>query len=194
MEFSVTEKMHNAFSRLMVKFTVESNRPPPYGQNLAVMKVLCNNYCDTHYHENPDFISSVSSMDDFFSKIIEPQYCNFLNLGLLEYLAESADNECLKTSVKNYDNTFWNVQIKKELKSVGIGYKVKAIRSGSRAKEYEIMFIKLIKKGITYGRVKQIKVQIRSGIICIQPNSLILKWYREGSVCLGELKSESASI
>ena len=189
----MTEKMVNAFGRLIVKFIVELNRPPPYGQNLAEMNVLCINYCVTHYLEKCDFISSVSSMDDLLSKIVKPQYCNFLNLGLLEYLAKCTDNECLKTSVKNYDNTFWNVQIKKELKSVGIGYKVKVIRSGSRARIYEVMFSILIKKGITYGKVKPLEVQICNGIILIRPNSLIVKWYRKGSVCLGELKSELAS-
>ena len=179
--------MENAFGRLIKKFVRELNRPPPYGQSLAEMKVLCINYCETHYHEKSDFISSASSTDDLFSKIAKPRYCNFLNLGLLGYLAECTDNECLKTSVKNYDNTFWNVKIKKELKSVGIGYKVKAIRSRFRVWKYEVMFTKLIKKGITYGQVKQIEVKICRGIIHIQPNSLIIKWYRKGSVCLGWL-------
>ena len=181
-EFSANQRMESAFGRLIKKFISELN-----GQSLAEMKALCINYCDTHHHEKCDFVSSVSSMNDLFSKIAEPQYCNFLNLGLLEYLAECTDNECLKTSVKNYDNTFKNVQIKKELKSIGIGYKVKAIKSGSQAKIYEVMFIKLIRKGITYGQVKQIEVKICSGIIHIHPNSLIKKWYRKGSVYLGWL-------
>ena len=180
-EFSANQKMESAFGRLIRKFISELN-----GQNLDEMKALCINYCDTHHHEKCD-ISSVSSMNNLFSKIAEAQYCNFLNLGLLGYLAECTENECLKTSVKNYDNTFKNVQIKKELKSVGIGYKVKAIRSGSQAKIYAVMFIKLIRKGITYGQVKQIEVKICSGIIYIQPNSLIKKWYKKGSVYLGWL-------
>ena len=65
---------------------------------------------------------------------------------------------------------------------------MKAIRSGPQAKnQYEMMFIKLIRKGITYSQVKQIKVNISSKVILIQPNSLITKWYRKGSVYLGWL-------
>ena len=179
--------MESAFGRLIKKFIGELNRPPPYDQSLVEMKALCINYCDTHHHEKCDFLSSVSSMDDFFSKIAEPHYCNFLNLSLLKHLAECTENECLKTSVKNYDKTFKNVKIKKVLKSTGIGYKVKAIRSGIRSKYYEIMFIKLIRKGITYGQVKQIELKLCSGVIHIHPNSLIKKWYRKGSVYLGWL-------
>ena len=186
-EFSANEKMENAFGRLIMKFIGELNRPPPYGQSLINMKALCINYCKIHHYEKSDSLSSVSSMNDFFSKIAEPHYCNFLNLSLLKYLAECTGNECLKTSVKNYDSTFENVQIKNELKNIGIRYNVKAIRSGLRCKLYEMMFIKLIRKGITYGQVKQIEVKICSGIIHIHPNSLIKKWYRKGSVCLGWL-------
>ena len=179
--------MESAFGRLIKKFFRELNRPPPYGESLADMKLQCVNYCKTHYHEECDFISSASSMNDLFLKIAELQHCNFLNLGLLKYLAETTDNECLKISIENYDNAFWNVKIKKELKSVGIRYKVKAMRSRFRNWKYEMMFTKLIKKGITYGQVKQIEVKICSGIIHIQPNSLIIKWYRKGCVCLGWL-------
>ena len=186
-EFSASEKMKNAFGQLFRKFISELNRPPPCGQSLTEMKALCINYCDIHHHEKCDLDSSVSSMNDLFLKIAEPWYCNFLNLGLLKYLAACTENECLKTSVKNYNNTFKNVQIKKELESIGIGYKVKAIGSGFRVKKYEVMFIKLIRKGITYGQVKKIEVKICSGIIHIHPNSLIKKWYRKGSVYLGWL-------
>ena len=186
-KFTVNEKMESAFGRLIKKFISELNRPPPYDQNLVEMKALCINYCDTHHHECSDFRSSVTSMNDFFSKIAEPKYCNFLNLSLLKHLADCTENECLKTSVKNYDITFNDVQIKKELKSTGIGYKVKAIRAGFRSRQYERMFIKLIRKGVTYGQVKQIEIKICSGVIHIHPNSLIIKWYKEGSVCLGWL-------
>ena len=161
-----------------MKFITEFNRPPPHDHSLVEMKALCINYCDIYCDENCDFVSSVSSMNDLFAKIVEPQYCNFLNLSLLKYLAEGTNNECLKTSVQNYDNTFNNVQIKKVLKNIGFGYKVKAIRSGLRSRHYEMMFIKLIRKGITYGQVKQLGIRICSGIIYIKPNSLIKKWYR----------------
>ena len=179
--------MESAFGRLIIKFISELNRPPPHGQNLVKMKVLCINYCDIHHHEECDSLSSVSSMNDLFLKIAEPKYCNFLNLKLLKYLAECTDNECLKTSVKNYDSTFENVQIREELQNIGIDYKVKAIGSGSQIESYEKMFIKLLENGITYGQVKQIEVKICTRIIHIHPHSLIRKWFEQGSVYLGWL-------
>ena len=185
-EFSADQKMKNAFAQLLKKFVREFSRPPPYGPNFSEVKVLCINYCESHHHESCDFTTSVSSMDDLFAKLASPVYCNFLNLGLLEYLAENVDNDCLKTSIRNYDDTFCNVKIKDELDSM-VGYKVKAIRSGFHTKRYEVMFTKLIRKGITYGQVKQIKVAISHRIIHISPNSLIIKWYRRGCVCLGWL-------
>ena len=179
--------MHNAYAQLLKKFMREFNRPPPYGPNLGEVKVLCINYCELYRHESCDFTTSVSSMDDLFSKLANPVYCNFLNLGLLEYLAENVDNECLKSSIRNYNDTFCNVKIKNELDSMA-EYKVKAVRSGFRARRYEVMFMKLIRKaGITYGQVKQIKVEISHRIIIIPPNSLIVKWYKKGCVCLGWL-------
>ena len=185
-EFSTDQKMETAFAKLLKQFVREFSRPPPYGPSLGEVKVLCINYCESHHHETCDFTTSVSSMDDLFSKLANPLYCNFLNLGLLEYLAESVDNECLKTSIRNYNDTFCNVEIKNELHNM-VDYKVKAIRSRFRTRKYEMMFIKLIKKGITYGQVKQIKVKISHKVIFISPNSLIVRWFRKGCICLGWL-------
>ena len=178
--------MENAFERLLTKFMREFNRPPPYGpQNLGEVKMLCEIYCESHHHEKCDF-TMASSIDDLFSKLVS-HYCDFLNLELLEYLATSIDNKCLKTSVRNYNDTFCHVETENELCST-VEYTVKAIKSGLQAKnQYKLMLIKLIWKGITYGQVKQIKVEISNKVIHIQPNSLITKWYSKSSVCLGWL-------
>ena len=185
-EFSADQKMKNAFAQLLRKFVREFSKPPPYGPNLGEVKALCINYCESHHHESCDFTTSVSSMDDIFSKLANPVFCNFLNIGLLEYLAENVDNECLKTSIRNYDDTFCNVKIKYELGNIG-EYKVKAVRSGPQTKTYQEIFVKMIRKGITYGQVKQIKVAISHRIIHILPHPLITRWYRRGCVLLGWL-------
>ena len=177
--------MVNAHAQLLKKFVREFNRPPPHGPNLCEVVVMCINYCELYRHESCDF-ASVSSMNNLFVKLANPVFCNHLNIGLLEFLAENVDNECLKSSIRNYNDTFCNVEIKNELDSMA-DYKVKSVRSGFQARNYEVMFMKLIKKGITYGQVKQFKVEISHKIIYISPNSLIVKWYREGCVCLGWL-------
>ena len=175
--------MEDAFAQLLVKFVTEFSRPPP---DLSQVKVLCINYCELYHHKSCDFTTSVSSMDDLFSKLANPLFCNFLNLGLLKHLADNIDNECLKTSIRNYDDTFCNVKIKDELDSMG-KYKVKAVRSGFRTKRYQEVFVKLIRKGITYGQVKQIKVAICHRIIHILPHPLITRFYKKGCVFLGWL-------
>ena len=95
----------NCICKIIKQFVSEFSRPPPYGPSLGEVKVLCINYCESRHYEMCDFTTSVSSVDDLFSKLANPFYCNFLNLGLLEYLAESVDNECLKTSIRNYNDT-----------------------------------------------------------------------------------------
>ena len=182
--FSVKQKMKNAFAQLLRKFVIEFSRPPPYGPNVSEVKVLCINYCESHHHGHCDF-TSVSSMDDLLSMLAKPVYCNFLNVGLLEYLAENVGNECLKASIRNYDDTFCKVEVKDEVDI--IGYKVKAVRSGNKAKQYETTFIKMIKNRITYGQVKQFKVEISHKIIHVSPNSLLSNWCEKGCVCLGWL-------
>ena len=177
--------MRDAYAQLLMKFMREFNRPPPYGPNLGEAKVLCINYCELYCHEPCDF-TSVSSMDDLFSKLANPVYCNFINLGLLEYLAKNIGNECLKSSIRNYNDTFCNVEIKNELESIA-ECKVRSVRSGFRARNYEVMFMKLIREGITYGKVKKIKVELSRNIIYILPNSLIVQWYGGGCVYLGWL-------
>ena len=178
--------MLDAYAQLLMQFRREFNRPPPYGPNLSDVKVLCTHYCESCCHESCDFTTSVSSMDDLFSKLANPVYCNFLNLGLLEYLAKNVHNKCLKSSIRNYNDTFCNVKIKNELDRMA-KCKVKAVRSGFRARRYEFMFMKLIRKGITYGQVKQIKVEICHRIIRIPSDSTIVKWFKKGCVCLGWL-------
>ena len=186
-EFSSDEKMERAYGKLISQFVKEFSQPPPCGPSLSQVKVLCINYCEFHHHEKTDFASLLTSMDDLFSYLLaNPLYCNFLNLGLLEYLAECVDNECLKVSIRNYNDTFCNVKIITELDNMA-GYRVKVIRSGSWTRQYKIMFMKLIKEGITYGQIRRIKLKIAQGVIFVPQNSLIIKWYRKGCVCLGWL-------
>ena len=188
-EFSADQKMEDAYAQLFMKFVSEFSRPPPYGPSFIAVKGLFINYCELHHHEHCDSTTSVFSMDDLLSKLANPVYCNFLNLGLLECLANGVDNKCLKTSIRNYDETFCNVQIENELDSF-VRFKEKVVRSEeseSQAKEYEVIFMKLIRKGITYGQIKQIKVHISHNELQILPNSLTFEWYGKGSVCLGWL-------
>ena len=186
-KFSSDEKMEKAYGKLIRQFVKEFSLPPPYGPSLSEVKVLCINYCEFHHHEKTDFATSLTSMDDLFSCLLaNTLYCNFLNLGLLEYLAESINNECLKVSIRNYNDTFCNVKIITELDNMA-GCRVQVIRSGLWTRQYKIMFMKLIKEGITYGRIRQIKLKIALGVILVPQNSLIIKWYKKGCVCLGWL-------
>ena len=181
MEFSVDQGMEKAFQVLLRKFIDELTRPPPYGLSFDALRGSCINYCESHHH-GTDFTDSVSSMSDLISKLSNPKYCNFLNIGLLRCLA--TDNECLNTLISNYDNTFKHVKIKNEIRSMDI----KVTKGGFfRGIRYKKMFVKLIRIGITYGQIKTITVEIAKNVVCIQPHSLIKQSYRRGCVCLGWL-------
>ena len=178
-KFSADQGMEEAFHLLLQKFIDELQRPPPYGVSFEGLRGSCINYCVSHHHA--DFIDSVSSMSDLIKKLSNPKYCNFLNLGLLRCVA--AKNECLITSILNYDNAFSHVKIKNEIKYMDI----KVTKAGLRRKQYEKMFVKLIRTGITYGQVKNVTVEISRNVVCVQSHSFIKTLYRRGCVCLGWL-------
>ena len=179
-EFSADQGIKEAYYLLLQKFIEELQKPPPCGLTFNEFRGVCIHYTVSHHHET-DFTEPMSSFDDLISKLSDPKYCNFLNVGLLRCLA--AKNKCLKASIENYSNTFGHVKIKNEIRDM----EIKVSKAGIRGMQYKQMFIKLIRAGITYGQLENITMEISKNILCIQPHSLIKKLYRKGCVCLGWL-------
>ena len=179
--FSVDQSIEVAFGQLMAKFLEDFQRPYPHGPSLAVVRMWCNSYCKIHHHEEYNF--DVSSMDDLFSRLANLSYCNFLNVGLLEYLANVSKSDCLQESVGNYNDTFSSVKVKETIKITNF----KVMKSDFHKQKYDTVFAKLIKEGMTYGELRKFTVALSHKVLCVQCNSLIRKSYKTGCVCVGFL-------
>ena len=141
----------------------------------------CNDYCKIYHHEEYDF--DVSSMDNLFSRLSNLTYCNCLNVGLLERLADVSKNECLQESISNYNDTFNDVKVKETIKIT----KYRVMNFKFHKQKYDTIFAKLIKKGMTYGELKKFTVALSHRILYVQSNSIIRKEYKRGCVCIGLL-------
>ena len=183
-EFTVSQGIEIAFGKLLRKFLEEFQRPSPYRPSVAAVKMWCNNYCKIYHHEEYDF--DVSSMDDLFSRLANLTYCNFLNVGLLEYLANVSENECLQESVSNYNDTFNDVKVKETIKITK--FKFRVMKFDCHQQKYDTIFAKLVKKeGMTFGELKKFTVALSHRVLYVQSNSVIKKFYRKGCVCIGFL-------
>ena len=171
--------MEGAFAQLLAKFLAEFLRPQPYGPSVIEVRMWCVNYCQSYYHEEGDF--NVTSMEELFMKISQLEHCNFLNLGLLECLADASDNMCLKVSLNNYDETFCDAKIEEHMKRI---HSYKVVKDKYRKKKYDIGLTKLIRKGMTYGELKKFTVALSNRILWVQSNSIIRKCYKKGCLCI----------
>ena len=172
--------MESAFAQLLAKFLKEFQKPQPYGQTVSEVRMWCVNYCQCYSHEESDFFS-VTSMDELFVKLAGLEHCNFLNLGLLEWLANASNNTCLKESLNNYDDTFCDVRIEKLMTRIR---RYKVVKDKFRKKKYDVALTKLIKEGMTYRELKQFTVTLSNRILYVQPHSIIRKYYKLGCLCI----------
>lgn len=174
--------MEIAFGQLLGKFLTEFQKPKPYGASLTEVTLWCINYCKFNYHEKCNF--DVTSMEGLFQKVANLEYCNFLNLGLLKYLADVSENVCLQTSLDNYDATFCDVKIVEQMPEM-VNYKV--MKGKSHQRKYKDGLVKLINEGMTYGELKQFTVGLCNQILYIQVNAIIRKSYKRGCICISWL-------
>lgn len=177
LKFSNSQKMESAFGQLTSRFLTEFQKAS--GPSLGAVQLWCTSYCRWYFHGEHDF--SATSMDDLFRKIVNLECCNFLNLGLLEHLADTAKNSCLTTSLKNYNKTFNDTKIV-ELMPKTVYYEV--IKHKYHQQNYDVAFVKLIEEGLTYGDLKKFTVYLCTGILSVQVNSMIIKSYELGCISI----------
>ena len=171
--------METAFGQLLSKFLTEFQKSQPHGPSLEEIILWCIKYCKSNYHEECDF--NVTSMDVLFQKLAKLECCNFLNLGLLEHLADVSKNVCLQASLKNYNTTFYDAKIVEQMPET-ISYKV--MKGSLHRKKYKIGLVKLINEGMTYGGLKKFTVGLCNRVMYVQVNSIIRKSYKRGCICI----------
>ena len=187
--------MDKAFRMLLDKFLDEFQQHYPCGPRFDKVKLWCITYCAC-YELDEDF-SDVSSPGELFFKIGALKYFNFLTLGLLGDLANYFGSDCLKISIKNYNQTFSNIKLRDQV-STASGRTVEAIRKGFRFKPYRPyartftksrsharMFTKLRGRRMTYSQAKNFTATFCPRIICIHPRSTTILHYGENCVYLG---------
>lgn len=179
LEFLSSQTMESAFSQLLAKFLEEFQKPRPYGPSLIEVRLWCVKYCQCYHHEESDF--NVTSMEELFIKISQLEHCNFLNLGLLESLADTSKNKCLILSLKNYNDTFCYVKIENHMTRI---HSYKVVKGEYRKKKYDVVLTKLIKRGMTYGELRNFAVTLSNRILWVQSNSVIRRHYKLGCFCI----------
>ena len=185
LEFSVNQRMEEAFGRLLEKFLDEFQQPYPRGPSLAKVKLWCITYCALNELDEADF-SDVSSVENVIYKIAKLKYCNFLTLGLLEYLANLSNNESLIISIKNYNRTFYHAKVRDQVSTVPDSTVKPIRRFGFKSKRrYGRVYTKLIGRGMTYGQTKKLRDVLSRRIFYILPRSTAIQEYGEGSMYLG---------
>ena len=189
LEFSVGERMDIAFGKLLEKFLYEFQQRYPHNPKFDTVKLWCIYYCRYNELDEADFNDVSVPVENIFHKIAALKYCNVLTLGLLEYLADLSNNECLKTSIKNYNRTFYNTDVLKDQVSTTSVSAVNRIRKRVRFKvrrSYTRMFAKVTgRRVMTYSQTKKFSNTFAHRIICIHPRSTMLFCYGEGCVYLG---------
>ena len=170
--------MVTAFQHLSEKFVEEFQR---HKLNVNTVIRWCTRYCTMYHHEEFDF--DVSTMEKLFLRLARLSYCNFLNIRLLQHLADVSKNDCLQASVVNYNNTFDNVKVKETI----AGADIKVLDCASRKPQYDTVFVKLIDEGMTYGRLKNFIVAFSHHVLYVQVNSVLPKSYETGCVLIGLL-------
>ena len=184
LEFSVGQRMEEAFGRLLEKFLDEFQQPYPRGPSLAKVKLWCITYCAFNELDEADF-SDVPSMESLIFKIAKLKYCNFLTLGLLEYLANLSNNECLIVSIRNYNRTFDHAKMRDQVVSDSTMKSIRRSFGFKSKRRYVRVYTKSIGRGMTYGQTKKLRDVLSHRIFHIIPRSTTTLEYGEGSVYLG---------
>jgi len=178
LEFSQSEKMHIAFIKLTNKFLEEFKKA-----SISVNKVIdwCENLCDLY---GASLTLTVSSMDELF-KLIRRKlpYHNFLNLELLQLLADLSKMDCLIESVRNYETTFSSSKLN-EL-TLSMGANIKEIQVTNKMNENcSELVTKLQEKDLTFGQLCGLTAELDEKILYLRTGATPPQWVEEGCVCI----------
>ncbi|XP_065903573.1 uncharacterized protein [Dysidea avara] len=177
LEFTADQEMFIAFEVLTETFLEEFRRYP--SKKIADVSRWCSNYCRKFGIKNS---FRVSSMDDVFQNIYDLPCHNFLNPGLLKFLASLSKNECLVKSVKNYESTFSPVKLKELTKSVGaMIQKIQVYKENEHCSE---LVTKLQKKDVTVGELHGFTAKLQNNILALHTGAILPQCIEEGCVCI----------
>ena len=177
LEFTPDQEMFIAFEILTEMFLEEFRRYP--SKKIADVSRWCARYCGMC---GIKISFTVSSMDDIFQIISTLPCHNFLNPGLLNFLASLSKNECLMKSVKNYESTFSPVKLKELTKSMGaMIQKIQVYKQNEHCSE---LVTKLHKKDVTIGELHGFTAQLQNNILALHTGAVLPQCIEEGCICI----------
>ena len=125
---------------------------------------------------------AVSSMDDIFQSISELPCHNFLNPGLLKFLARLSKTDHLIKSVKNYESTFAPVKLKDLTKSMGaMIQKIQVYKQNENCSE---LVTKLHKKDVTVSELYGFTAKLNNNVLALHTGVVLPQCIEEGCVCI----------
>jgi len=172
--------MFIAFDVLTERFLEEFRLLPP--SKLGDVIRWCEQYCRS-CSMTTSF--KASTMDELFQMLRELPLHNFLNSGLLKYLAAFSKRKLLIQSVKNYEASFSPVRLNALIEHMADKIQeVQVIKRREIIINSDEMVTKLEKKDLTVGELRGFTVSFHESVLSLRVGINPPQYIKEGCVCI----------
>jgi len=172
--------MFIAFDVLTERFLEEFRLFP--ASKLADVIRWCEQYCRTC---SVEACFKLSTMDELFEALRKLPLHNFLNPGMLRYLAAFSKNKFLIQSVKNYEASFSSLRLNMLIQNMAD--KIQEVQVMKRREiiiNSDEMVTKLEKKDLTVGELRGFTVSFHENILSLRVGINPPQYVKEGCVCI----------
>ena len=168
------------FDVLTERFLQDFRMLPP--SKLADVIRWCKQYCRSC---SIDASFQVPTMDELFEVIRQLPLHNFLNTGLLKYLASFSKNKLLKQSVRNYEATFSHKKFNTLIQDMGNKIQeVQVMKKSNIIINSSVMITKLKETDLTVGELHGFTVSFHENILSLHVGANPPQYFDEGCVCI----------
>ena len=172
--------MFIAFDVLTERFLEEFRMLPP--SKLADVIRWCQQYCNL-CSIKASF--QVQTMVELFGVIRQLPLHNFLNTGLLKYLASLSNIKLLIQSVRNYETTFSHVKLNNLIKHMADKIQeLQVMKKDTIIANSCEMITKLKKTDLTVGELDGFTVSLHENILSLRVGINSPQYFEEGCVCI----------
>ena len=180
LEFSEDQEMFMAFD-VLTEYFLEEFRKLPASKLVDVIR-WCEQYCDL-CAINASF--RASTMDDLFQLLRKLPHHNFLNPGLLKYLAELSKCKYLVQSVKNYEKVFSSVKLNNLIESMGDKIQeIQVLKKNEIIMNCDEMIMKLEKEDMTVSELHGFTVKFQQNILYLRVGINLPRCVKKGCICI----------
>ncbi|XP_065903620.1 uncharacterized protein [Dysidea avara] len=124
-------------------------------------------------------------MDDLFQLLRKLPHHNFLNPGLLKYLAELSKCKYLVQSVKNYEKVFSSVKLNNLIESMGDKIQeIQVLKKNEIIMNCDEMIMKLEKEDMTVSELHGFTVKFQQNILYLRVGINLPRCVKKGCICI----------